>query len=203
MTGKREARASGRERRPPGDSYRGSGRRFAFVDRDGTLVEDRGYVHRIEDYVRLPGAVEGLRLLAAAGFRLAIVTNQSGIARGLYGVAEFLAFQAHLERDFAAHGVRFDAVYFCPHLPEADCVCRKPKPGMLERARRELGADLASSVVIGDSARDAGLARAAGCRAICVRTGKGAATLRSELPADVPVAADLVAAARLALTPPG
>lgn len=179
-----------------------SGERYAFLDRDGTLVEDRGYVHRVEDYARLPGAVEGLRLLGAAGFRLAIVTNQSGIARGLYGVAEFRAFQAHLERDFAAHGVRFDAVYFCPHLPEAGCVCRKPKPGLLERARRELGADLARSIVIGDSARDASMARAAGCRAICVLTGKDAAALRGELSADVPVAADLVAAARLALTLP-
>jgi histidinol-phosphate phosphatase family protein len=179
-----------------------SGARFAFLDRDGTLVLDRGYVHRIDDYERLPGAVEGLRLLAGAGFRLAIVSNQSGIGRGLYGVEEFRAFQAHLERDFAAHGVRFEAVYFCPHLPDAGCVCRKPKPGLLERARRELGADLASSVVIGDSPGDAGLARAAGCRAICVLTGKDAATLREALAPEVPVAADLEAAAHIALTPP-
>ncbi len=194
--------ASGRERRPLGDSQRGQGQRFAFLDRDGTLVEDAGYVHRVEDYARIPGAVEGLRQFAAAGFRLAIVTNQSGIGRGLYGEREFRAFQAHLERDFAAHGVRFDAVFFCPHLPDAGCACRKPKPGLLERARRELGADLAASVVIGDSLRDADLARAAGCRAICVLTGKQADALREAAPPGVALAADLEEAARIALTPP-
>jgi histidinol-phosphate phosphatase family protein len=168
-----------------------------FLDRDGTLVADRGYTFRVADYARLPGALEGLALLRDAGFRLAIATNQSGIARGYYSVADFEAFQRHLERDFAAGGIRFDATYFCPHLPDAGCACRKPRPGMLERARRELGADLARSFVVGDRALDAELATNAGCRAVLVATGPGGAA--GGVGADVPVAADLVAAARIIL----
>ncbi len=176
--------------------------RFVFLDRDGTLVEDRGYTHRTEDYARLPGALEGLALLRDAGFRLAIATNQSGIARGYYSVADFEAFQRHLERDFAAGGVRFEATYFCPHLPDAGCDCRKPRPGMLERAHRELGADLARSFVVGDRALDAALAANAGCRAVLVSTGLDAPR-PVEISADVPLTADLVAAARVILAQAG
>jgi histidinol-phosphate phosphatase family protein len=171
---------------------------FVFLDRDGTLVVDRGYTHRTEDYARLPGALEGLALLRDAGYRLAIATNQSGIARGYYSQADFEAFQRVLERDFAAGGVRFDATYFCPHLPDAGCSCRKPRPGMLERARRDLGADLLRSFVVGDRALDAELARNAGCRAILVSTGPEPPR-PADLPTDVPLAADLVAAARVIL----
>jgi histidinol-phosphate phosphatase family protein len=138
-------------------------KRYVFLDRDGTLVEDRGYVHRIEDYRLLEGVAGGLRRLADAGFRLAIVTNQSGIARGYYGVADFERFQAHLVADLAAQGVAIDASFFCPHLPDAGCRCRKPAPGLLERASAELGADLGASFVIGNHAVDVELARRAGC----------------------------------------
>jgi D-glycero-D-manno-heptose 1,7-bisphosphate phosphatase len=176
-----------------------TGRRFAFVDRDGTLVRDRGYVHRIEDYERLPGAAEGLRALADAGFALAIVTNQSGIARGLYGEGEFRAFTEHLRRDFAAAGVRFEAVYHCPHLPGAGCACRKPAPGLLERAASELGADLERSWVIGDRESDAELARNAGCRCVLL----GGAEPDREAPAGARSAADLREAARIVVTADG
>ncbi len=173
--------------------------RFVFVDRDGTLIEDRGYTHKVEDYAPLAGAVEGLRQLSDAGFRVAIVTNQSGIGRGYYGEADFERFQAHLVRDLAARGVEIEASYHCPHRPDAGCACRKPAIGLLERAQRELGADLAASWVIGDSPADVALALRAGCGAVYVLTGQGAA-LRGELPADVPVADDLPAAARYILS---
>ena len=171
-----------------------SRRAFVFLDRDGTLLEDPGYLHRLEDYALLPGVAAGLAELQSAGFALAIVTNQSGIGRGYYGPAEFEAIQARLLSDLEARGVRIEATYFCPHLPDAGCGCRKPAPGMLHRAERELGADLARSWVIGDAATDARLAIGAGCRTVCVRTGK--LTSPDELPEDVPIADDLPAAAR-------
>ena len=169
--------------------------RFVFVDRDGTLIEDRGYTHEVEDYARLPGAAEGLRALADAGFRIAIVTNQSGIGRGYFGEAELAHFQEHLLRDFAACGVTIEAIYHCPHHPDEACACRKPAPGLLERAENELGADLPASWVIGDAPSDVELARRAGCRAVYVLCGQGAAR-RGQLGADIPVEDDLLAAAR-------
>ena len=169
--------------------------RFIFADRDGTLIADRGYTHRLEDYQALPGAVEGLSSLRQAGFRIAIVTNQSGIGRGYYGEEDFLRFQAHLLRDFAAKGVEIEASYHCPHRPDAGCECRKPAGGLLERARRELGAQLEQSWVIGDQPSDVELARRAGCGAVYLLTGAGAAS-RHELPAGTAVADDLPAAAQ-------
>jgi D-glycero-D-manno-heptose 1,7-bisphosphate phosphatase len=166
------------------------GRPYVFLDRDGTLIEDRGYPHRLADYAPLPGAVEAVRLLRAAGFGVAIVTNQSGIARGYFGEEDFRAFQAHLERDFAAQGAPIDASYHCPHLPDAGCACRKPSPGLVLRAARELGADLAASWVVGDQASDAELAARAGCRAVVV--GAGARAVASPIATEP----DLLAAAR-------
>jgi len=150
-------------------------RPFVFLDRDGTLIEDRGYVHKLEDYAPLPGAYEAVRALRAAGFGTAIVTNQSGIGRGLYGEDDYGRFQAHLRRDFAAHGAELDADYHCPHRPDAGCECRKPRPGLVVRAQRELAVDLARSWVIGDQDSDVGLARAVGCAA--VRIGADASSL--------------------------
>ena len=141
-------------------------RPFVFLDRDGTLIEDRGYPFRVSDYAPLPGAYDAVAALRRAGFGTAIVTNQSGIARGKFGEDDFARFQAHLVADFAAHGAAFDAVYHCPHLPDAGCDCRKPRPGLLRRAERELGADLAASWVIGNAESDVGLARAAGCSVV-------------------------------------
>jgi histidinol-phosphate phosphatase family protein len=145
-------------------------RRFVFLDRDGTLVRDTGHPHRLEDYVLLPGVIPALRRLAEAGYCLAIVTNQSGIGRGLFGPADFERFQSRLLSELEAGGVHVEATYVCPHAPDTGCPCRKPEPGMLWRAREELGADLAQSWVIGDGARDCGLARRAGCRG-AVRVG--------------------------------
>lgn len=142
---------------------RSRGRAFVFLDRDGTLVPDTGYVHRLEHCVLLPGASEGLRRLQDAGFGLAIVTNQSGIGRGLYGEPEFRTFQSRLASLLAADGVRIERTYHCPHAPKEGCACRKPAPGLLLRARDELGADLGRSWMVGDAACDLETARAAGC----------------------------------------
>jgi D-glycero-D-manno-heptose 1,7-bisphosphate phosphatase len=143
---------------------------FVFLDRDGTLVRDTGYPHRPEDYALLPGAVEGAQLLARAGYALAIVTNQSGIGRGRFGPDDLARFQALLMADLAAGGVALAATLVCPHAPDDDCACRKPAPGLLLRARDELGADLGASWMVGDGARDVEAARRAGCRG-AVRVG--------------------------------
>jgi histidinol-phosphate phosphatase family protein len=151
--------------------------RFVFLDRDGTLVRDTGYPHRDADYELLPGVPAALRRLADAGFRLAIVTNQSGIGRGLFSPADFERFQARLVADLAAGGVQIERTYHCPHRPDEGCACRKPEPGLLWRARDELGADLAASWVVGDGAGDVELAARAGCRgAVRVAAEGGADT---------------------------
>lgn len=148
-------------------------RRYVLLDRDGTLVRDAGYVHRVEDYALLPGVATALRRLTAAGWRLAIATNQSGIGRGLFDWTAFERFHARLLAELAASGVAIDATFVCPHLPDAGCACRKPAPGLLFRARDALGVSLAESWMIGDTERDAGAARRAGCRG-AVRVGVAA-----------------------------
>lgn len=161
-------------------------RRFVFLDRDGTLIEDREYAWQLSDYAPLPGAYEALRELRAAGFGLAIVTNQSGIGRGLFREADFARFQSHLERDFAAHGAPVDGSYHCPHVPDAGCDCRKPRAGMVLRALREHAVDLAESWVIGDKDSDVALARTVGCRAVRIgggERGDGVAVARDLLDA--------------------
>lgn len=145
-------------------------RPFVFLDRDGTLVRDTGYPHRLEDYALLPGAVPGAFALARAGYALAIVTNQSGIGRGRFGLADFERFQERLVADLAAGGVTLADTLLCPHAPADGCACRKPAPGLLLRARDELGADLTASWMVGDGARDLEAARRAGCRG-AVRVG--------------------------------
>jgi D-glycero-D-manno-heptose 1,7-bisphosphate phosphatase len=176
-------------------------RRFVFLDRDGTLVRDHGYTHRIEDYALLPGVVPALRRLAAAGFGLAIVTNQSGIGRGLFTLADYHAFERHLEADLARQGIPIAASFFCPHRPDAGCACRKPAPGLLLRARDVLGAELGASFVIGNDQRDVEAGLAAGCA--------GGVWIAPSLPAVLPPrvlhAADLAGAvdALLGRFPPG
>jgi D-glycero-D-manno-heptose 1,7-bisphosphate phosphatase len=175
--------------------YQMKPRPFIFVDRDGTLLEDPGYLHRIEDYAPITGALEGLRALQEAGFGIAIVTNQSGIARGYFSESEFHRFQEHVVADFKAHGVRISATYFCPHDPEDGCSCRKPGTGMLEQAQSDFNVEMQVSWMIGDKPEDMELARRAGCQGIYVLTGEGPHR-RRELPPEFPVARDMVEASQ-------
>jgi len=154
-------------------------RKAAFIDRDGVLNEERAFVHRIEDFAFVPGAIEALQALQAAGYLLVVVSNQSGIARGLYSEADYLALTAHMRERLQAAGVRLDAVQYCPHLTDApveryrvDCDCRKPKPGMLRSAIAALDIDPQASLLVGDRLSDleAGRAAAVG-RCFLVRTG--------------------------------
>ncbi len=150
-------------------------RRAVFLDRDGVLNHDRGHVSRPEDFEWLPGAMRALRTLQSAGWALVVATNQSGIARGLYGPAEYANLTAWIHSELAQRGITLDAVYHCPHLPDAplaawrrQCDCRKPAPGMLRRAARDLGLDLSACVMVGDKPTDIAAGRAAGVAA-CIR----------------------------------
>lgn len=134
----------------------------AFLDRDGVINVDTGYLHRIEDLVYCRGAIEGARQLAELNYALVIVTNQSGIGRGFYDEAAFLALTRRMEADFARQGVPVLATYHCPHAPDAGCACRKPAPGMLLQAARDHDVDLATSVMVGDRTSDLEAGRLAG-----------------------------------------
>ena len=153
--------------------------RAAFIDRDGVLNEERAFVHRIEDFVFLPGAIEALRALESAGYRRVVVTNQSGIARGLYTEADYQRLTDQVRERLRGEGVTLDAIEYCPHLPDAPlpeyrraCECRKPAPGMLLAAIRSLDLDPAGSFLVGDRLTDVQAGRAAGIgRCFLVRTG--------------------------------
>jgi D-glycero-D-manno-heptose 1,7-bisphosphate phosphatase len=181
----------------------------AFIDRDGVINVERHHVHRIADFELLPGVVNGLRRLAAQGYALVVVTNQAGIAKGLYDEPAFQLLTAHMLGLLRAHGVVLDGVYHCPHHPHGSvlryavvCDCRKPAPGLLLRAAEDLRLELPRSVLVGDKTSDTAAGRAAGLRhTVLVRSGHA-------LPDDAArhadhVAADLDAAALWLCAQPG
>jgi D-glycero-D-manno-heptose 1,7-bisphosphate phosphatase len=154
--------------------------RAVFLDRDGTLVEEAGYLDRIERLVFYPYSVDAVRLLNRAGFAVIVVTNQAGVARGIFKESFVAEAHQHIRDRVAEGGARIDAFYYCPHHPEAvveslrlHCECRKPQPGMLRRAASEHGLDLARSFVVGDRWHDIQAGSAVGARSVLVRTGYG------------------------------
>jgi D-glycero-D-manno-heptose 1,7-bisphosphate phosphatase len=172
----------------------------AFIDRDGTLVVERHYLADPAGVELVPGAVEALRRLRAAGYRLVLVTNQSGIARGLYTEADFHAVQERLAALLATAGIRFDSTQFCPHHPDitGPCDCRKPAAGMFLRAAQDVPIDFARSIFIGDRLKDVLPARTLGGRGYLVRTGYGALQ-EGAAGDDIQVVDDLAAAVEHAL----
>lgn len=144
-----------------------------FLDRDGTLVVERGYLTDPGDIEILPGVPEALHRLKAAGYLLVVVSNQSGVGRGFFSTATVHAAMARLREALRARGVELDAIYFCPHRPEAGCACRKPGTLLLERAREDLELSLTRSAMVGDKLLDAETGRRAGGRGLLVRTGYG------------------------------
>jgi D-glycero-D-manno-heptose 1,7-bisphosphate phosphatase len=152
-----------------------------FFDRDGTLNVEKNYLHRIEDWEWIDGAVAALARLQAAGFALVVITNQAGIARGLYDEAAVHTLHSWMREQLKTHGVTIDGIYFCPHHPDFTpnyaqvCQCRKPNPGMVLQAAREHGLDLGNSWVVGDRWSDLQAGEAAGLAGgVLVRTGYGA-----------------------------
>jgi D-glycero-D-manno-heptose 1,7-bisphosphate phosphatase len=152
-----------------------------FLDRDGTLIEEVGYLSRLDRIAFFPWSVDAVRVLNDAGFLVMIVTNQAGVARGYFDEALVRDAHAVIDRQLRAGGARIDAYYYCPHHPAAAlepyrvaCDCRKPQPGMLLRAAREHSVDLSRSFVVGDRWLDVRLGQAVGAKTVLVRTGYGA-----------------------------
>lgn len=173
------------------------GQRAVFLDRDGTIVEDPGFLHRPEDVKPFRGAAEGIRRLNLAGYLVVVVTNQSGIARGLYGVADYKAVEKRLAQLLAKEKARIDASYFCPHHPQAPepCACRKPRTKLFLDAQAALGIDFSRSWWVGDRLSDVQPARPLGGRAILVATGQGNLHQGQARAMGVTVVADLLTAA--------
>jgi D-glycero-D-manno-heptose 1,7-bisphosphate phosphatase len=162
----------------------------AFLDRDGVINVDRGYTHRPADLEFTPTAVEAIRLLNQSGYHVLVVTNQSGVARGLYGLAEVEAFHAHMNAALGERGAHIDAFYHCPYHPDGrvpefaiEHEDRKPAPGMILRAMREWHADPARSFLVGDNQSDLQAAVAAGIAGYLIETNVGdlAAQIRAVL----------------------
>lgn len=175
----------------------------AFIDRDGVINEERDYVHCIEDFMLIPGVVEGLTLLRSAGYLLIVVTNQAGIARGYYDQAAMEHLHDYLRRLLSERGVTLDAIYFCPHHPQGsvsgldiECNCRKPAPGMLLQAMQDFDLDLSASVLIGDKHSDVQAGKRSGVgRTVIVESGHQVG-LAARAEADF-IAENLLAAARM------
>jgi len=175
-----------------------------FIDRDGTMVHDVGYLSRREDLRWYPWTMDAIRLLNRAGFLVCVTTNQGGIGLGYYDEQFLLGLHEDMAATIDAAGARIDGWFYCPHHPDAvvpslrvDCDCRKPKAGMIRQAMAQLPIDLPRSFVIGDKPADVGLATSAGIRGAIVRTGHGETELRRAggvMPGAALVAEDLMEA---------
>ncbi|MCX6357344.1 MAG: D-glycero-beta-D-manno-heptose 1,7-bisphosphate 7-phosphatase [Candidatus Aureabacteria bacterium] len=154
-------------------------RTAVFLDRDGTINIDPGYLGDPDRFQFLPGVIEALKRLRAAGHLIFVVSNQSGIARGFFDREALDRIHDRMSAALEAEGVTLDGVYYCPHHPDEGCACRKPSPAMVLEAARRYKVDLEASFFIGDRASDIQTGRNAGCRTVLVLTGAGGETARS------------------------
>ena len=150
-----------------------SEKRFVVLDRDGTIIFERQYLSDPRQIELIPGAASGMRRMADLGLGLIVVTNQSGVGRGYFDQARVDLIHQRLIALLRKHGVGLDGIYSCPHTPDDNCPCRKPRPGLIDAAAGELGFDLRRSFVIGDKPCDIGLGEAVGATTFLVRTGYG------------------------------
>ena len=149
-----------------------------FLDRDGTIIQDKGYMHKIEELEFIPGAIEALQRLSASRFKIIVITNQSGLAREKFSETEYGRFHEHFLANLKSNGILVDGVYMCPHHPEGShatfgkkCSCRKPKPGMILKAMQDHGIMLDKSVVVGDKSMDILMGNYLGISSVLVQTG--------------------------------
>jgi len=138
--------------------------RAIFLDRDGVINKDLGYVHKIEEFIFLPGVFEALRHFQNLGYLLIIVTNQSGIGRGYYTKEQFLSLSEWMVEEFLKEGIKITDIFFCPHRPDEGCKCRKPEPGMILEAAKKYNIDLENSWMIGDKRSDIEAGKQAGVK---------------------------------------
>lgn len=168
---------------------------LVILDRDGVINQDSDeYIKTPAEWIPIPGSLEAIAALNRAGHMVVVATNQSGIARGLFTEQDLAAIHTTMQQALADIGGHIDAIFYCPHHPDAHCQCRKPLPGLLRQIANQYQTDLSTALLVGDAARDIACAQAVGCPAVLVRTGKGLRTLQS--PLDVPVYDDLAAVVR-------
>ncbi|HEY3378392.1 MAG TPA: HAD family hydrolase [Armatimonadota bacterium] len=171
--------------------------RAIFLDRDGTLILDVGYPRDPRQVQLLPGVLDGLTALRDAGFLLVMISNQSGVGRGLISEHEMAQVHARVTKLFAGHGITFAGAYYCPHAPTESCTCRKPQPGLLQTAAQALQIDLSRSFMVGDKPSDVMAGWHAGCRSALL-AGEKSVAQPGELAPGVPdiTAPDLWAASQ-------
>jgi D-glycero-D-manno-heptose 1,7-bisphosphate phosphatase len=149
-------------------------RRFVILDRDGTIIEEVSYLSDPKQLALIPGTGKALRGLSGMGFGLVVITNQSAVGRGYFDEAQLTRIHERLLEMLRAEEVTLDGLYFCPHTPQEQCLCRKPHTGLIEKASADLDFDLSGSIVIGDKASDIEMGCRVGALTILVRTGYGA-----------------------------
>jgi D-glycero-D-manno-heptose 1,7-bisphosphate phosphatase len=175
-------------------------RRFALLDRDGTINVERNHLGDPDEVELIPGSAGAIARLRALGLGVVVVTNQAQVGRGLLSEDRLAQIHARLRALLAVEGAQVDAILWCPHAPEDGCACRKPGTGMAEEAARRFGFDPTRSFVVGDHAGDVGMGRAIGATTFLVRTGHGqeevaaAEALADHVVADLAAAADIIAA---------
>ncbi|MCX5782106.1 MAG: HAD family hydrolase [Elusimicrobia bacterium] len=152
--------------------------RAVFIDRDGTIIHEKNYLRKVNEIKLLSGAVEALKILKEKKFKLILVTNQSGIARGFLTTNKLKQIHKYLESMLLRKGVKLDAVYFCPHGPDSGCDCRKPNLGMVKRAQKKFNINLKKSFTVGDHANDYLLGKNMGGKGIFILTGHGKQELK-------------------------
>ena len=176
--------------------------KLIILDRDGVINHDsEAYIKSADEWRPLPGSLEAIARLSHAGYRIAVATNQAGVARGLFDLATLGAIHAKMHQAVVDAGGRIDAIFFCPHGPDSDCNCRKPKPGMALEIIRRFQANAAETLLVGDTMRDLQAGLDAGCKPVLVRTGHGAQTeAHGSLP-NATVVHDSLASLALVLAP--
>ncbi|HCW21803.1 MULTISPECIES: D-glycero-beta-D-manno-heptose 1,7-bisphosphate 7-phosphatase [Achromobacter] len=171
--------------------------KLIILDRDGVINQDSdAFVKNPDEWIALPGSLQAIARLTQAGWKVVVATNQSGLARGLFDMDTLTAIHTKMRRELAAVGGSIDAVFLCPHGPDDNCSCRKPRPGMFEQIGRRYDIDLAGVPAVGDSLRDLQASSSVGCSPWLVQTGNGKKTLaKGGLPDNTRVCEDLSAVA--------
>ncbi len=173
---------------------------YVLLDRDGVINADSdAYIKSPEEWRPLPGSLEAIAELTRHGIEVVVISNQSGLARGLFDLATLQRIHDKMQRMVEVSGGRITAIYFCPHGPDDGCSCRKPKPGLLEAFSRDYHVELQGIPLVGDSLRDIQTAQAAGAAPILVKTGKGRQTLADNPQIDVPIFENLYGAVQYLL----
>lgn len=176
-------------------------RRFILLDRDGVINHDsENFIKSPEEWRPIAGSLEAIALLNSQGYEAVVITNQSGLARGLFDEAMLTKIHDKMRRMLAENGGEIAAIYYCPHSPDSLCNCRKPKPGLLEQFALEKNVDLSTVYFIGDSLRDIQAAQAGGAMPILVLTGLGQLTIDNNPTLNLPVFEDLYAAVRFVIS---